>query len=109
MKEKLWTKNFILLIFAAATVFIAANMINSPLPIYAMHIGGSNSVAGLVTGLFALSSCICRPIFGNLLDKTGRRWILLTGIVVYCLVTFSYNWANTILLLLVLDFFKGSA
>jgi len=108
MAKKLWTGNFVLFIAAAGAIFMASSMMNSPLPMYAMHIGGNNMSAGMVTGLFALSSCICRPIFGNLLDKKGRCLILISGIIVYGLLTFSYSWTTTIFSLLVVRFLQGA-
>lgn len=107
MAKKLWTGDFVLFVTAACAIFMASSMMNSPLPMYAMHIGGNSVSAGMVTGLFALSSCICRPIFGNLLDKKGRYLILVSGIIVYGALTFSFNWTTTIFSLLAVRFMQG--
>lgn len=82
-------------------------MLNSPLPMYVKHFGADNTVAGLVTGLFSLSALICRPIFGNLLDRKGRKLILLFGIAIYSIIVFSYNWAASVIVLLSLRFLQG--
>lgn len=107
MVKSLWTKNYILFLIVALGLSLGASMLNSPLPVYALRIGADNAVAGLITGLFALSSCICRPVFGNLLDRRGRQMILLLGIVGYAVVTFFYNFADTVMLLLVVRFIQG--
>lgn len=107
MGENIWSKNFVLFILVALGMSLGANMLNSPLPVYALHIGANNATAGLITGLFALSSCICRPIFGNLIDRRGRFIILFFGITGYALITFGYNFTNTILFLLIIRFMQG--
>jgi MFS family permease len=104
---KLLTKNYILLLASFLAVSAASNMLNSTLPMYALHIGAANSAAGLVTGVFALSSLLTRPLFGYLLDKKGRSIILLSGILACCLMMVSYNWVGTVAVLLVVRFFHG--
>jgi MFS family permease len=107
MRKKLWTKHFFLLIVTTLALGISGNMLNSPLPIYARYVGANNLIAGLVTGLFALSALLCRPIVGKLLDSKGRKTIFILGILVYSIIVFSYNWASTIGILLVLRFLQG--
>lgn len=107
IKKQLWTRHFILLIFITLTMGISTSMLSSPLPMYAEHIGASNSIIGLVTGFFALSALLCRPIFGNMLDSKGRKAVLIMGITAYCGIVLLYGWASTVAILLVLRFLHG--
>ncbi len=107
MKNRLWTKYFVLLLLEFLALGISGSMLNSPLPMYAKHLGANNSIVGLVTGLFALSSMICRPIFGNLIDSKGRKRILLFGILINATIILSYNWVPNIATFLALRFIQG--
>jgi MFS family permease len=82
-------------------------MLNSPLPVYIKHMGANDAKAGLVTGLFALSSMIMRPFYGNLLDRKGRKVILLIGIALSGFIGLSYIWASSVFALLALRFMQG--
>ena len=107
--EKLFSKDFILVLIVVLLTSLSGNMMNSPLPLFAIHIGADNTIAGLVTGLFALSSMFSRPLFGWLLDKKGRKVILILGIIAYGIVTFSYNWIGMVSTLLLIRFIQGFA
>ncbi len=86
---------------------VSTSMLSSPLPTYARHIGASNSIIGFVTGFFAFSALLCRPIFGNMLDSKGRKVVLIFGIIAYCVIVLSYGWVSTIVVLLVLRLLHG--
>ena len=105
--EKLFSRDFILVMVVVLLLSLSGSMMNSPLPVFAIHIGADNTVAGLVTGLFAFSSMISRPLFGWLLDKKGRRIILILGTAVFSLVTLSYNWVGVVPILLLVRFMQG--
>lgn len=106
-KDKLWTKYFILMIIFSFLSGTAMNMLNSPLPIYAKHIGGSNSIAGVITGICTLASLLCRPLWGKLLDSKGRKIVLVGGMLLFTLITFSYNFIYFIGALLIFRFIHG--
>jgi len=107
--SKLFSKDFVLVLLVLLLLSLSGNMMNSPLPVFAIHIGADNTIAGLVTGLFALSSMFSRPLFGWLLDKKGRRVVLILGVLAYALVTFSYNWVGVVSTLLLVRFVQGFA
>lgn len=107
--SKLFSKDFVLVMLVLLLLSLSGNMMNSPLPVFAIHIGADNTIAGLVTGLFALSSMFSRPLFGWLLDKKGRCIVLILGVLAYALVTFSYNWVGVVSTLLLVRFVQGFA
>jgi len=69
------------------------------LPLYALHIGGDKSAAGLLTGPFSFSALLFRPFWGKLIDIRGRKTVLLAGILV-TLVSFAYSFAYAVVILL---------
>ena len=108
-KNRFITRDFLLFMLTAGFIFMSGSMINTPLPKYILSLGGSGSLAGFVTGLFALSSCLLRPVFGHLLDRIGRLPILMFGIVINSLVVLSYSLTDAIPVLLFFRFLHGIA
>ena len=106
-KEKLWSKHYILMMITALFIMISMQMSMTTLPVYAQYIGGSKSIAGFTTGIFAISAFLFRPLFGNLLDSKGRKIILVIGIIIFSLTTLSYNFVYTIVIILILRFIHG--
>lgn len=106
-KEKLWSKYFILTTLTSLFIMISMQMTMTTLPIYTQYIGGNKFIAGLTTGIFSISALLFRPLFGNLLDSKGRKIILIISIIIFSLATLSYNFAYTIIILLVLRFIQG--
>jgi predicted MFS family arabinose efflux permease len=47
------------------------------LPLFVRALGGSDALSGLLLGVGAVASVAARPLVGNLLDRVGRRRILV--------------------------------
>ena len=70
-----------------AGIFIVTNLgllaVGATLPVLPDYVknelGGSNFEVGIVTGAFALTGIICRPIAGNLADRRGRKRTVVGG------------------------------
>lgn len=107
LTPKLWTKNFLLIICINLITFFGFQMLMPTLPIFVEKLGGSQSEAGLVIGIFALSAVIIRPIAGRGLDIYGRKGIFITGLGIFLVSVLAYNWVPTVLLLLVLRLIHG--
>lgn len=107
IKPSIWTRDFILISAASLFISLAFQMLLPIMPVYAENLGGSATAAGLVIGIFTFSAVIIRPITGRLLDAYGRKGIYLTGLVLFAVCVIAYNWAPSIILLLVLRFIHG--
>lgn len=103
----LWTKNFIIINVINLLIFFGFQMLLPTLPIYAKKLGGTNSIIGLVTGAFVVSSVIIRPISGLLLDKLGRQKVFLVGAFIFIVSVFSYSFAPFISAILIIRFIHG--
>lgn len=106
-KEPLWTRDFILISITSLFITMGFQMLLPVLPVFSAELGGSDSWAGLVVGIFTISAVIMRPIAGHLLDKQGRRGVFISGLVVFFICVVAYNWTSTILILLILRFIHG--
>jgi MFS family permease len=51
------------------------------LPLFVRSLGGSDALSGLLLGVGSVASVAARPLVGNLLDRIGRRRILLGATV----------------------------
>src|ERR671910_3724318 len=70
-----------------AGIFIVTNLgllaVGATLPVLPHYVkdelGGSDLEVGIVTGAFAFTGIICRPIAGNLADRRGRKPTVIGG------------------------------
>lgn len=86
---------------------IANNMLMTGLPLYAIHLGGDNSISGMLFGFFMFVAILFRPLFGKIIDEKSRRIVLIIGAVVTAFITLSYVFAFSIGLLLVMRSLHG--
>jgi len=107
MKERLWTKDFLLIILMNLMLFFGFQMLLPTLPVYVQELGGEESMAGLILGIFTVSAVLIRPFAGKLLDTHGRKIILVAGLIIFLISVIGYNWAPTLIILLVLRFIHG--
>lgn len=105
--ETLWTKNFILINIINLLIFFSFQMLLPTLPIYVKELASSNSIIGLVTGIFVVSSVIIRPISGLLLDKLGRQKVFVVGLIIFILSVLSYSIFSVIGVILFIRFIHG--
>lgn len=106
-REPLWTRDFILISIASLFITMGFQMLLPVLPVFSAELGGSDSWAGLVVGIFTISAVLMRPVAGRLLDKQGRRGVFILGLIVFLVCVVAYNWTSTIFVLLILRFIHG--
>lgn len=87
---RLWSKPYILNLIAISSASITMTILMPILPIYINMIGGNISLAGLVVSIFTFVSLICRPFSAVLLDKYGRKPVLITGFALILASCFGY-------------------
>lgn len=77
---RLLTREFMVLGCATMLFFAGMGASNPLLPKFVVdELGGSEAIAGVVTGSFAASSLITRSWFGRLGDRRGARLLVLIG------------------------------
>lgn len=106
-EKKLWTKNFVLVILINFIIFFGFQMLMPTLPVYVEKLGGSESAAGLVIGILAISAVFIRPFAGRAIDIYGRKGIFLGGLGVFLISVLAYNWMPTVLLLMIIRLIHG--
>jgi MFS family permease len=106
-RERLWGRDFSLLLVTNVVLYVAFHTLTPTLPLYAVELGGGTAIAGLVMGLYTGAAVLVRSFAGWALDAHGRRLLLLLGVVTFALASLGYHWATAIPLLLALRLFHG--
>jgi predicted MFS family arabinose efflux permease len=108
-KQKLWSRDFVLIITINFLVFMNHIMLLSTFPFYIESLGGSETLAGLAAALFSLVAVLCRPLVGWLLDGGRRRGILIIGLCGMALMPLGYLAASSLFLAFVCRMAHGAS
>ncbi|MFX3673100.1 MAG: MFS transporter [Paenisporosarcina sp.] len=107
-KPPIWTKSFINIAVSNFFIFVVFYALLTLVPLYVLDLpGGTLSQAGLVTTIFLLSVILVRPFSGIILEKIGKKRMLVTSMLAFALSTFLYSLTEDITLLLILRFIHG--
>jgi MFS family permease len=99
-----------------AGIFIVTNLgllaVGATLPVLPHYVkdelGGNDLEVGIVTGGFALTGIVCRPIAGNLADRRGRKPTVMGGALLAAIAGALYFVPAGIPGLLIARFFLGA-
>lgn len=105
--EPLWTRDFVMICLANLAIFLGFQVVMPTIPLYVAQLGGSESIVGVVAGVFTISAVVTRPLAGWALDSYGRKPIFLLGLTVMAATTLAYDWVSAVGLLLLLRLIHG--
>jgi MFS family permease len=77
------------------------------LPLYIQDVGGTSQDIGTVMGAFAIGLLLSRPWLATLVDRRGRKIVLLIGIAAVAIAPLGYLVTESIPVLFVLRAFHG--
>lgn len=106
-KPKIWTKDFVGITVINLLLFFGFQMLSPTMPIYVKSLGGADSIIGWITGIATIASLIIRPLSGVVLDKLGRKAVLLIGVGIIIVVTLAYWWFPYVGIILAIRFLHG--
>lgn len=86
LKDKLWTKEFIIICIVSLIIYIGSFMRGTLTPLYMKSLSFDNSSAGLMTSIYAITALVFRPLMGRLVDTKGRKFMLLAGTFICALM-----------------------
>lgn len=96
------------LVMLATFCFMSSNMLANPIVAgYAESLGASGMLMGVVAGAMSFISLFCRPIAGNLSDKTSKRTLVAVGTVLYFAAGLLYYFANSPTMLIMARVING--
>ncbi len=105
--ERLWTKDYVIVMIASSGISFCNYFFFSTLPIYAQNLSGSAVYAGLVTGVYTLAAMIIRPFSGILSDQFGRTKLLILGAFICSIACALYSFASGLILLIAVRALNG--
>ncbi len=70
--------------------WLGATAIVPMLPVYIRRLGGTDALAGLVMASFYASGVVSQYPIGRLADRIGHRQVLVAGLVMYGVASFSF-------------------
>ncbi|MEW5321391.1 MFS transporter [Geobacillus thermoleovorans] len=106
-KEKIWTKDFVLICLANFFVFLGFQMTLPTIPLFVEHLGGNDQLIGVVVGVFTFSALIVRPFAGHALETKGRRFVFLLGLLIFVVSVGSYSLISSIFFLFLMRVVQG--
>ena len=89
-RERLITRD-VALIMAATFFYMTSSMMGTPIIAgFSKSLGASGALMGFLAGALSLSALICRPIAGNLSDRTSKRKLAVIGALIFLASNLGY-------------------
>ena len=108
MYERIWNKDFILLIMSNFLMYLTYYAVISALPIYLVSkLHATKGQVGVTMAAYIIASVLIRPFSGFTLDRFSRRIVFLLALVAYSLLFAGYLIAITIASIILLRFIQG--
>ncbi|MCV9885980.1 MFS transporter [Metabacillus halosaccharovorans] len=106
-KEKIWTRDFILICISNFFIFLGFQMTLPTIPLYVEELGGNDQLIGVVVSIFTFSALLVRSYAGHALETRGRKIVYLTGILIFVLSVGSFGFLPAIGFLFFMRFIQG--
>ena len=74
---KIWNRDFVYLLLIDLAVMLGNYMMRPIISTYAVELGASLAVAGIVAGLAFAVATLMRPVTGFLSDRLGKKTMFL--------------------------------
>ena len=95
---KIWNRDFVYLLLIDLAVMLGNYMMRPIISTYAVELGASLAVAGIVAGLAFAVATLMRPITGFLSDRLGKKTMFLIATVAFTAASFGCALANSVVL-----------
>src|SRR5690625_885027 len=105
--EKIWTRDFIQIVFANFFIFLGFQMTLPTLSLFVKELGGSDQWIGIIVGVFTFSALLFRPYAGRLLETKGRRYVFMLGLAVFVISVGSFAFITSIAFLVFWRIIQG--
>ncbi len=96
-------------LLATFTYFFAVTVIAPIISPYAINLGATPAVLGLLSALTSATAIIMRPIFGFISDRGHRFEMMMLGCILSCIASLIYAASNNLLLFAVARIIQGLA
>lgn len=103
----LWNRFFILLALATLFTGTCSYFFSSTLPLHIDSMGGTESLIGVLGTTFVASGVLTRLLAGRLVDRMGRRKMIMAGVAVYAITSFGLGFTGGMPMIFVLRCLQG--
>ena len=107
MKDKLWNRQYILILLVNTLNAFSFYMMTTMLSKYLVNIGTTVAMAGFIVGLFSLTSLCCRPFSGIMADRLSNVTLLKWSNVLMGIGLLGFTITTEISLLIVFRVING--
>lgn len=105
--EKLWSRDFVIVMLACSGISFCNYFFSSTLPIYAEKLTGTPVYAGLIMTVYTFAALAARPVTGFLSDRYGRVKLLVIGAGLCAAACLLYQYAAVIGVLILFRILHG--
>ena len=88
---KLWNKSYIMMLILSTLTSMGFSMVTPIITKYAISLGATVAVAGVIAGAFSITALVGRPFSGYISDKLNKKYVMLTATAVLALATLGYG------------------
>lgn len=106
-QDKIFTRDFVFIWLANFFVFLGFQMTLPTLPLFVKELGGSDSMVGLIVGVFTFSALLFRPFAGRALETRGRQVVFLFGLSIFVISVGAFAFAASIAMLIIMRVLQG--
>ena len=108
MMERLWNRNYCMVMVANFSLFFAFYVLTPLLPLYlSERFGATKDVIGLVLSGYTVTALVMRPFSGFLVDTFPRKTVLMVSFVAFSVFFAGYLAASTLLLFTIVRTLHG--
>lgn len=79
------------------------------LPLYVSRLGGTEAEIGVVQAMYSAAGIVCQPLVGLWLDRLGRRFFMLVGVILLTATSAAFVVSASIPLFAILRALHGVA
>ncbi|PGT80232.1 MFS transporter [Bacillus sp. AFS040349] len=77
------------------------------IPLFVKELGGNDQLIGVVVGIFTFSALLVRSYAGHTLESKGRKFVYLTGLIIFIISAGSFGFLPTIAFLFFMRVIQG--
>ncbi len=107
--ETQFRRIFNVLFISVFTAMLGLGIVGPLMPIFAQDLGATGMWLGIIFTSFSLARAIFMPIIGKISDKTSRKKFIVTGLLIYSVISLVYLLAYNVWTLTLIRFIHGIA
>jgi predicted MFS family arabinose efflux permease len=105
--ERLWNKNYIILILVNIFFAFSFNMVSTILSKYLVQLGMALTATGVVLGIFSITALIIRPISGVAADRLNKKNILIISNLLIGFSVLGYTVSDSVTVIMLFRILHG--